>query len=119
MSFLADPKRRSIALLGGGVLLIFAILGWLQAFNTSHVGFLNLETSGETLAFTALTVLVFLLLMVLSMLLLRNILRLYASPVSYTHLDVYKRQATTWTRLQLSNRVLPLQNPLFSLLTAL
>jgi len=82
MSFLADPKRRSIALLGSGVLLIFAILGWLQAFNTSHVGFLNPETSGETLAFTALTVLVFLLLMVLSMLLLRNILRLYASQSS-------------------------------------
>jgi hypothetical protein len=82
MPFLADPKRRSIAMLGGGVLLIFAILGWLQAFNTSHVGFLNPETSGETLAFTALTVLVFLLLMVLSMLLLRNILRLYASQSS-------------------------------------
>ena len=82
MPFLADPKRRSIALLGGGVLLVFAILGGLQAFNTSHVGFLNPETSGETLAFTALTVLVFLLLMVLSMLLLRNILRLYASQSS-------------------------------------
>ena len=82
MSFLADPKRRSIACLGGGVLLVFAILDGLNAFNTSGVGFLNPVTSGETLAFTALTVLVFLLLMVLSMLLLRNILRLYASQSS-------------------------------------
>jgi two-component system nitrogen regulation sensor histidine kinase NtrY len=82
MSFLGDPKRRSIALLGGGVLLVFAILDGLNAFNTSGVGFLNPVTSGETLAFTALTVLVFLLLMVLSMLLLRNILRLYASQSS-------------------------------------
>jgi PAS domain S-box-containing protein len=82
MSFLADPKRRSIALLGGGVLLAFAILDGLNAFNTSGVGFLNPVTSGETLAFTALTVLVFLLLMVLSMLLLRNILRLYAGQSS-------------------------------------
>jgi hypothetical protein len=71
-----------MALLGGGVLLILIILGALQAFNTSPVGFLNPETSGETLAFTALTVLVFLLLMVLSMLLLRNILRTYASQSS-------------------------------------
>jgi PAS domain S-box-containing protein len=82
MSFLADPKRRSIALLGGGVLLVFAILDGLNAFNTSSIGFLNPVTSGETLAFTALTVLVFLLLMVLSMLLLRNIFRLYASQSS-------------------------------------
>jgi two-component system nitrogen regulation sensor histidine kinase NtrY len=82
MSSLADPKRRSIALLGSGVLLILAILGALNAFNTSHVGFLNPVTSGETLAFTALTVLVFLLLMVLSMLLLRNILRIYAGQSS-------------------------------------
>ena len=82
MPFLADPRRRSIALLGGGVLLVFALLDGLNAFNTSGVGFLNPVTSGETLAFTALTVLVFLLLMVLSMLLLRNILRLYASQSS-------------------------------------
>ena len=64
------------------MLLVFAILDGLNAFNTSSIGFLNPVTSGETLAFTALTVLVFLLLMVLSMLLLRNILRLYASQSS-------------------------------------
>jgi len=69
-------------LLAGGVILFFALLGALQAFNTSHIGFLNPENSGETLAFTALTVLVFLLLMALSMLLLRNILKIYATQSS-------------------------------------
>jgi len=71
-----------VALLVGGVVLIVALLGVLQAFNTSSVSFLNPETSGETLAFTGLTVVVFLLLMVLSMLLLRNLLKLYAGQSS-------------------------------------
>jgi two-component system, NtrC family, nitrogen regulation sensor histidine kinase NtrY len=82
MPFLGDPRRRSTTLLLGGVIIVFALLGALQWFNTSRVGFLNPETSGETLLFTALTVLVFLLLMVLSMLLLRNILRIYAGQSS-------------------------------------
>ena len=82
MLFRSDPRRRSVALLAGGVVSVFALLGGLQAFNTSNVGFLSPETFGETLAFTALTVLVFLLLVVLSMLLLRNILKLYASQSS-------------------------------------
>ncbi|MGD0629174.1 MAG: ATP-binding protein [Terracidiphilus sp.] len=77
-----DPRRRSIALLGGGALLFLALLGALQAFNTSSVRFLNPETSGETLIFTSLTVVVFLLLLVLLMLLLRNILKLYADQSS-------------------------------------
>jgi PAS domain S-box-containing protein len=51
----------------------------LQWFN---VRFLNPETSGETLAFTGLTVLVFLLLLLLLMLLLRNILKLYVGQTS-------------------------------------
>ena len=80
--FLADPRRRSIALLAGGVLLFLALLVGLNAFNTSNVRFLNPETSGETLIFTGLTVLVFLLLLVLLMLLLRNILKLYAGQSS-------------------------------------
>jgi len=82
MSFWGDPRRRSVALLGIGVVLFFALLGALQWFNTSGVGFLNPETSGETLAFTALTVLVFLLLLLLLMLLLRNILKLYVGQTS-------------------------------------
>jgi two-component system, NtrC family, nitrogen regulation sensor histidine kinase NtrY len=78
MSFLGDPRRRSMALLAGGVVLLFALLGALQAFNFSEVRFLTPESSGETLAFVGLTVLVFLLLMLLLTLLFRNILKLYA-----------------------------------------
>ncbi|MGA2671656.1 MAG: ATP-binding protein [Terracidiphilus sp.] len=82
MPFLGDARHRSVALLAGGVLSIFVFLGALQAFNTSNIRFLNPETSGETLVFTGLTVLVFLLLIVLLMLLLRNILKLYADQSS-------------------------------------
>jgi hypothetical protein len=71
-----------VVFLGLGVLLFLAALGGLNAFNTSHIQFLNPETAGETLAFTGLTVVVFLLLMVLLMLLLRNILKLYADQTS-------------------------------------
>jgi len=78
MPVLADPRRRSMALLAGGVVLLFALLGALQAFNLSEVRFLRPETSGETLVFVGLTVLVFLLLMLLLTLLFRNILKLYA-----------------------------------------
>ena len=79
MQFLGDPRRRSVVLLGCGVLLFFALLGTLQAFN---IRVLNPVTAGETLVFTGLTVVVFLLLMVLLMLLLRNILKLYADQSS-------------------------------------
>src|ERR1700677_5260451 len=82
MSSKADPRRRSIAFLGGGALLFLALLGALNAFNTSSLHFLNPETSGETLVFTGLTVVVFLLLIVLLMLLLRNMLKLYADQSS-------------------------------------
>src|SRR5450631_1738912 len=79
MQFLSDPRRRSVVLLGCGVLLFFALLGTLQAFN---IRVLNPITPGETLIFTGLTVVVFLLLMVLLLLLLRNILKLYADQSS-------------------------------------
>jgi hypothetical protein len=82
MSFLGDPRRRSVALLACGVMLFIALLIALQAFNTSNVGFLNPQTYGETLVFTGIIVLVFLLLMLLSMLLFRNILKLYADQSS-------------------------------------
>ena len=82
MSFLGDPRRRPAALLAGGFLVLVALFGVLQAFNTSSVRFLNPESSGETLAFTGLIVLVFLLLLVLLMLLLRTVLKLYADQSS-------------------------------------
>ena len=88
MLFSGDPRRRSVALLAGGLLLILVLLGALQAFNTTlpvriwhysfSVDFLNPETAGETLLFTGLMVLVFLLLLLLLVLLVRNILKVYA-----------------------------------------
>ena len=73
-------KRRTILFRAGGVLLFFALLGGLQAFNP--IPFLNPETSGETLAFTGLTVVIFLFLLVFLLLLLRAILKLYADQSS-------------------------------------
>ncbi len=85
MPFFADPRRRSIALLACGVLLLLGLLVGLNAFNTTNIRFLNFlnpETSGETLVFTGLVVLVFLVLLVLLMLFLRNMLKLYADQSS-------------------------------------
>jgi hypothetical protein len=82
MPLFGDSRRRSVALLAGGALLFFVLLGAMNAFNTSSVRFLNPETSGETLAFTSLTLVLFLLLVALLMLLLRNILKLYAGQSS-------------------------------------
>lgn len=81
MPFLGNARRR-IIVLAAGAFVFLAVLGGLQAFNTSNISFLNPETAGETLAFTGLTVVVFLLLVVLLLLLLRNILKLYAGQSS-------------------------------------
>jgi len=77
-----------VALLAGGLLLIFVLLGAFQAINTTlpvriwhysfNVNFLNPETAGETLVSTSLMVLVFLLLLLLLVLLVRNVLKVYA-----------------------------------------
>ncbi len=77
MRFLADARQRSIALLAGGALLVFVLLGTLQWFNTSKVDFLNPETFGQTMALTALEVLLFLLLLFLLVLLFRTVLKVY------------------------------------------
>ncbi len=85
MPLFADPRRRSIALLACGVLLLLGVFAGLNAFNTANVqslNFLNPETSGETLVFTGVLVLVFLVLLVLLMLFLRNMLKLYADQSS-------------------------------------
>ncbi|HEY2860182.1 MAG TPA: ATP-binding protein [Terracidiphilus sp.] len=73
-----NSRLRLIVLLAAGAILLAALLGGLQAFNTSSVSFLNPDTSGETLAFFGLTVVLFLLLIALLMLLLRNLLKLSA-----------------------------------------
>jgi len=77
MRFLADSRHRSIALLAGGALLVFVLLGTLQWFNTSKVDFLNPATYGETIALAAVEVLLFLLLLLLLLLLLRTVLKVY------------------------------------------
>jgi len=78
MPFSGDPRRRSIALLAFGALLLLGLFIGLNAFNTTNLHFLNPETSGETLVFTGVVVLVFLVLVFLLMLFLRNLFKLYA-----------------------------------------
>jgi hypothetical protein len=78
MLFSGDPRWRSIVLYACAGLLIFIALGGLQAFDTSHVGFLNPETAGETMLSAGLIVMVFLLLLLLLVLLLRDTLKIYA-----------------------------------------
>ncbi len=77
MRFLGDPRRRSIALLAGGALLVFVLLGALQWFNTSGVDFLTSRhlrpDSGPDCPRWA----VLLLLLLLLVLLFRNILKVY------------------------------------------
>jgi two-component system nitrogen regulation sensor histidine kinase NtrY len=77
MRFFADSRHRSIVMLAGGALLVFVLLGTLQWFNTSRIDFLNPETYGQTMALTALEVLLFLLLLLLLLLLFRTVLRVY------------------------------------------
>ena len=72
----------------GLALLLLALLGALQAFNTTlpvriwhytfNVNFLNPENASETLISTGLIVLAFLSLLLLLVLLLRNIFKVYA-----------------------------------------
>ncbi len=78
MRFLADARRRAIVLLTGGAILVFVLLGTLQWFNTSRLEFLNPENFGQTLALTALELLLFLLLLLLLVLLFRTIFKVYA-----------------------------------------
>jgi len=77
-----DPRRRTIALLAGGALVALSLLGALNAFNTTSIHFLNPDTSGETLAFTSVIILVFLVLLAFLLLLLRTIVKLYADQSS-------------------------------------
>src|SRR6185437_13607850 len=73
-----NSRPRLIVLFAIGATLVAALFAALNAFNTSHITFLNPDTSGETLAFFGLTVVLFLLLIALLMLLLRNLLKLSA-----------------------------------------
>ena len=57
MVFSGESRWRKVALYAGLGLLILALLGALQAFNTSNISFLNPDTSGATLLFTGLNAL--------------------------------------------------------------
>ena len=64
-------------MLAAGAFVIFASLAALQAFNTSKIPFLTPQGTGDILVFTAMSVIVFLLLIMLLVLLIRNILKLF------------------------------------------
>jgi two-component system nitrogen regulation sensor histidine kinase NtrY len=84
MSLFGSSRLRTIAWLAAGAFVISAALAALQAFNTSRVPFLSPQTSGDVLVFTAMSVIVFLLLLALLVLLIRNILKLFADQRSRT-----------------------------------
>jgi two-component system, NtrC family, nitrogen regulation sensor histidine kinase NtrY len=77
MPFLGSPRARTIAWLSAGAFVISAALAALQAFNTNKIPFLTPQTTGDILVFTAMSVIVFLLLMMLLVMLIRNILKLF------------------------------------------
>ena len=74
---MADNSKRKLTVwvLGGGMLLLFLLLGALNAFNFR---FLHPRSIGQIFLFTSLSVLVFLLFVVVLILLSRNILKLFA-----------------------------------------
>lgn len=69
-------RRKAIGILGIFLLLAFLVLGAMNAFNLSFI--LHPKGTGQILIFSGLSVLVFLVLLALLVLLLRNILKLYA-----------------------------------------
>jgi two-component system nitrogen regulation sensor histidine kinase NtrY len=75
---LADNTKRKVMvwMLGGGMLLLLLLLGALNAFNP--IPFLHPRSVSQVFLFTALSVLVFLLFVMLLVLLSRNILKLFA-----------------------------------------
>jgi two-component system nitrogen regulation sensor histidine kinase NtrY len=74
---MAERKQRkaTVAILAGAFLLLLLPLAALNAFN---LPFLRAHSTGQIFLFTALSVLVFLLFVMLLVLLSRNILKLYA-----------------------------------------
>ncbi|HEV2113517.1 MAG TPA: PAS domain-containing sensor histidine kinase, partial [Terriglobales bacterium] len=68
-------RRSAIVLLAVGFAVLCAVVISQNAFNLK---FLNPENSEQTLIFAALSALIFLVLLALSFVLLRNLLKLYA-----------------------------------------
>jgi len=82
MSVFGSPRRRTIAWLVAGVFVISAALVVLQAFNTTGNRFLTPKTPTDILVFNATSVIVFLVLLALLVMLIRNILKLFADQQS-------------------------------------
>jgi PAS domain S-box-containing protein len=82
MSVFGSPRRRTIAWLVAGVFVISAALVVLQAFNTTGNRLLTPKTPTDILVFNATSVIVFLVLLALLVMLIRNILKLFADQQS-------------------------------------
>src|SRR5579871_203482 len=67
-------RKMIIMALAGCVLVLFTLLAYLQAGRQ----FINPATTGQIFAFTALSILAFILFVAVLMLLVRNVLKLYA-----------------------------------------
>jgi hypothetical protein len=68
------PRRATLILLGIGIFLLFGVIFSQAAFNLT---FLRPDTTEQTLVFAALSAIIFLLLVTLSFVLVRNLLKLY------------------------------------------
>src|SRR6201996_3179151 len=68
--------KRKILVLGASLLVLFAILAALNAFNN---GIPNPATTQQFFVFTGLSILAFLLFVMVLLLLVRNVLKLYAN----------------------------------------
>ena len=77
MSLLGSRRRRTIFLLAAAAFVVSAAMVALNAFNTSNVPYLTPQTTDQILVFTGLSIVIFLLLVMLLVLLLRNVLKLF------------------------------------------
>jgi PAS domain S-box-containing protein len=77
MPLLGSSRKRTIFLLAAGAFVISAALVALNAFNTPLNRLLTPQTTSDILVFTSLSVIVFLLLLALLVLLIRNVLKLF------------------------------------------
>src|SRR6202167_5251156 len=75
----SQQRRSAVVALGGGMFLLLLVLAALNAFN---LPFLRPHGTGEIFLFSALSVLVFLLLLTLLVLFFRNIVKLLADQQS-------------------------------------
>ncbi|WP_419806260.1 ATP-binding protein [Terriglobus sp.] len=95
---MGSRKQRDIILLAVGATVLSLLIAALNAF---RLPFLNPSTAGEILAFSTVTVVAFLLFLVALVLLVRNILRIYAEGSSRV-LGARLRTRMVWGALLIS-----------------